>query len=90
MITYMKLKFGAPSKIWDGNKTPAKRWLGAVTPPVQGLFGYDWQGRYADFGAGGHVDIGTLVDSATLAMVDIGTGSYFNTGPMIVYFWACA
>lgn len=89
MITYMKLKFGEPKKIWDGNKSAAKRWLGAVTPPVQGLFGYDWQGRFADFGAGGHVDIGKLIDPAGMSMVDVGTGSYFNTGAMIVYFWAC-
>lgn len=90
MINYMKSKFGTPKKIWDGKQSAAKRWLGTVTPPVQGLFGYDWQGRFADFGAGGHVDIGKLINSASMTMVDIGTGAYYNTGAMIVYFWECA
>ncbi len=89
MISYMKLRFGAPKKVWDGNKPAGKRWLGAVTPPAHGLFGYDWQGRIADFGAGGHVDIGRLTDASTMGMTDVGTGSYFNPGAMIVYLWEC-
>jgi hypothetical protein len=87
MITYLTSAFGTPVKIWDGNKAAGKQWLGTIKAPTQGIFGYDWQGRIADFGAGGHVDIGRLVDSGGLKITDIGTGSYFNQGPMIVYFW---
>jgi Type VI secretion system (T6SS), amidase effector protein 4 len=90
MIEYMKAKFDAPMKIWDGNKAAGKQWLGAVTPPTQGIFGYDWQGRTADFGASGHVDIGKLTDPANVSISEFGTGQYFIGGPMIVYFWACA
>jgi hypothetical protein len=90
MIKYLNAKFDAPVKIWDGNKAVGKQWLGGVTPPTQGIVGYDWQGRTADFGASGHVDIGKLTDAKSAAITDIGTGSYFRTGPMIVYFWACA
>ncbi len=88
MITYMKSAFGAPKKIWDGNaKTP---WLSAVTPPVHGIFGYDWQGRMADFGASGHVDIGKLINPENVSVTEVGTGSYFKSGAMIVFFWECA
>jgi Type VI secretion system (T6SS), amidase effector protein 4 len=90
MITYMKLKFGDPKKIWDGNKPDGKRWLAAVKPPVSGIVGYDWQGRTADFGASGHVDIGKLTSSTDASITEVGTGSYFNPGAMIVFFWECA
>jgi Type VI secretion system (T6SS), amidase effector protein 4 len=89
MITYMKGKFGNPVKIWDGNKAAGKQLLGTVTPPTQGIFGYDWQGRTADFGASGHVDIGKLTNPDNLSISEIGTGQYFIGGAMIVYFWAC-
>jgi Type VI secretion system (T6SS), amidase effector protein 4 len=90
MITYMKAKFGTPVKIWDGNKAAGKQWLSAITPPAQGIFGYDWQGRTADFGASGHVDIGKLTDPKNVSIGEIGTGQYFIQGAMIVYFWECA
>ena len=88
MITYLRGKYGRPVLIFDGDKRADKEWLGAVTPPVQGIFGYDWQGRIADFGATGHVDIGRLPDSKVSSITDIGTGAYFTDGPMKVYFWA--
>lgn len=91
MIAYMKAKFGKPVLVWDGRKKPEKRWLGAVKLPTQGMFGYDWQGRIADFGATGHVDIGRLFDSGGEVMIaDFGTAAYFESGPMLVYFWECS
>lgn len=88
MLTYLRGKYGQPILIFDGAKRTDKEWLGAVTPPVQGIFGYDWQGRIAEFGATGHVDIGKLRDANVANITDIGTGAYFTDGPMKVYFWA--
>lgn len=91
MITYMKAKFGKPVLIWDGRKKSDKRWLGAVKLPTQGMLGYDWQGRIADFGATGHVDIGRLYEANGEPFIaDYGTAAYFEPGPMLVYFWECA
>jgi len=87
MISYLRVKYGEPVMIFDGSKRSEKEWLGTVTPPVQGIFGYDWQGRIAEFGATGHVDIGKLKDTNVANISDIGTGAYFNDGPMKVYFW---
>ncbi len=88
MITYMKAKFGTPKKIWDGRKQGNQRWLDAVKTPTQGLIGYDWQGRFADFGASGHVDIGKITGSgASLSISEFGTNSYFKEGAMIVFMW---
>ena len=90
MIAYMKSVFGKPVKIWDGNKAAGKQWLAAVKLPTQGIFGYDWQGRTADFGASGHVDIGKLTESGGQPFIsEYGTNQYFLLGPMIVYFWEC-
>ncbi len=89
MITYMKHAFGEPKTIWDGRRSGQKKWLGAVTLPAQGLLGYDWQGRIADFGAGGHVDIGRISQTNILGINEIGTGAYFKEGPMIVHLWKC-
>ena len=47
MIAYMRGKFGAPIKIFDGARRSEKEWLGAVKPPIQGIFGYDWHGPIA-------------------------------------------
>jgi hypothetical protein len=88
MISYLRAKYGKPVKIFDGDKAADKEWLGAVTPPVQGIFGYDWQGRIADFGATGHVDIGRMPDADVKNITDIGTGAYFKDGAMKVFFWA--
>lgn len=88
MITYLRTKYGKPVKIFDGDKKADKEWLGTVTPPVQGVFGYDWQGRIADFGATGHVDIGKLPNSDVANVTEIGTGAFFKDGPMKVFFWA--
>jgi hypothetical protein len=90
MITYLKAKYGKPVLIFDGQKSSDKEWLGAVTPPAQGIFGYDWQGRIADFGATGHVDIGKLPDSNVANITEIGTGAYFEDGAMKVFFWKSA
>jgi hypothetical protein len=91
MIAYMKSKFGKPVKVWDGQKAADKQWLGGVTLPTQGMFGYDWEGRIADFGATGHVDIGKLSEvGGKVHISDIGTGHYFKACPMKVYFWECA
>jgi hypothetical protein len=91
MISYMKVQFGSPVKVWDGRKADGKRWLGGVKLPAQGLFGYDWQGRIADFGATGHVDIGKVTDSGSGPLVsEFGTGAYLEAGAMIVYFWECS
>ena len=91
MIAYMKSAFGKPVKIWDGNKGAGKRWLASIKLPTQGIFGYDWQGRTADFGASGHVDIGKLSESGGQQYItEFGTGQYFLPGPMIVYFWECS
>jgi len=75
-------------KIFDGSKRTAKEWLGTATPPIQGIFGYDWQGRIELFGASGHVDIGHMPDANVANIIDIGTGAYFMDGPMKVFFWA--
>jgi len=88
MIVYLKSKYGAPKLIFDGNKRSDKEWTGAISTPAQGMFGYDWQGRVAEFGATGHVDIGRLPDSNPANITDIGTGAYFLDGPMKVFFWA--
>jgi hypothetical protein len=88
MISYLRAKYGKPVKIFDGDKAADKEWLGAVTPPVQGIFGYDWQGRIADFGATGHVDIGRMPDADVKNITEIGTGAYFKDGAMKVFFWA--
>jgi hypothetical protein len=90
MISYLRAKYGKPKLIFDGGKSADKEWLGTVTPPVQGIFGYDWQGRIADFGATGHVDIGRLPDGEVKNITEIGTGAYFKDGPMKVFFWAAA
>lgn len=90
MITYLKSKYGKPVKIFDGSKAPDKEWLGTVTPPVEGILGYDWEGRIADFGATGHVDIGKLPDADVANVTEIGTGAYFVDGPMRVYLWKSA
>lgn len=90
MISYLRAKYGKPKLVFDGNKSADKEWLGAVTPPLQGIFGYDWQGRIADFGATGHVDIGHMPDADVKNITEIGTGAYFNDGPMKVFFWAAA
>ena len=90
MITYMKAKYGKPKPIFDGSKTGAGKWNAPVATPAQGLFGYDWQGRIADFGATGHVDIGRLPTADVRQITDIGTGAYFNEGAMKVFFWAAA
>lgn len=90
MITYLRSKYGKPALIFDGGKKADKEWLGAVTPPVQGVFGYDWQGRIADFGASGHVDIGKLPTADVTGIAEYGTGAYFLDGPMKVFFWASA
>jgi hypothetical protein len=88
MIAYLKATYGKPALIFDGAKVGPKEWTGAVKPPVQGIFGYDWQGRIADFGATGHVDIGRLPSADVRQVTDIGTGAYFIDGPMKVFFWA--
>jgi hypothetical protein len=88
MIAYLRLKYGKPVLIFDGSKPAEKEWLGTVKPPIQGIFGYDWQGKIAEFGATGHVDIGRLPDADVDNITDIGTGAHFNDGPMRVYFWA--
>jgi hypothetical protein len=90
MITYLGMVYGRGSLIFDGARKAEKEWLGAVKPPVQGIFGYDWQGRIADFGATGHVDIGRLPDTNVANVTEYGTGAYFEDGPMKVYFWASA
>lgn len=90
MITYLRSKYGKPALIFDGDKKADKEWRGAVKPPVQGVFGYDWQGRIADFGASGHVDIGRLPSADVTGITEYGTGAYFLDGPMKVYFWASA
>lgn len=88
MIAYMKAKFGAGKKVWDGRKQSNQRWLNAVKVPTQGMFAYDWQGRIADFGATGHVDIGKLTGSSTSPYIsEVGTKSYFIEGAMIVHMW---
>lgn len=90
MITYLRTKYGKGVLIFDGDKKADKEWRGAVKPPVQGIFGYDWQGRIADFGATGHVDIGKLPSTDVTAIAEYGTGAYFRDGPMKVYFWGSA
>lgn len=90
MITYLGVTYGRAALIFDGNRKAEKEWRSAVKPPVQGIFGYDWQGRIADFGATGHVDIGLLPDADVANITEYGTGAYFLDGPMKVYFWACA
>jgi hypothetical protein len=90
MIAYLRETFGEPVKIFDGSKRTDKEWLGAVKPPIQGIFGYDWQGAIALFGATGHVDIGRMPDANVANIIDIGTGAYFIDGPMKVYFWAAS
>ena len=47
-------------------------------------FGYDWQGRFADFGAGGHVDIGKLPSTDIRHITQVGTDHYFRECPMKV------
>ncbi len=88
MIAYLREKYGQPVKIFDGSKRTANEWLGTVTPPIQGVFGYDWQGAIKLFGATGHVDIGHMPDANVANIIDIGTGAYFIDGPMKVFFWA--
>jgi len=88
MIAYLRLTYGRPVLIFDGAKDSEKEWLGTVAPPIKGIFCYDWQGPIAEFGATGHVDIGRMKDADVDAISDIGTGAYFNDGPMRVYFWA--
>jgi hypothetical protein len=90
MITYLNVQYGKGTLIFDGAKRSDREWRGAVRPPVKGIFGYDWQGRVADFGATGHVDIGRLPDSDVSHITDIGTGAYFKDGPMKVFFWAAS
>jgi hypothetical protein len=90
MIKYLRGRYGKPIKIFNGSKSADKEWLGAVTPPIQGIFGYDWEGRIADFGATGHVDIGRMPDDDVDNITEIGTGAYFEDGPMRVYFWAAS
>jgi hypothetical protein len=88
MIAYLRLTYGKPVLIFDGSNSSEKEWLGTVTPPIKGIFCYDWQGPVAEFGATGHVDIGHMKDADVDGITDIGTGAYFNDGPMRVYFWA--
>lgn len=87
MISYLRSRYGQPVLIFDGNKKADKEWPGSVTLPAQGVFGYDWQGRMADFGATGHVDIGKLSSADAAGLSEYGTGAYFLDGPMKVYFW---
>lgn len=63
---------------------------GRTLEGVQGVFGYDWQGRIANFGATGHVDIGKLPTADVTGITEYGTGAYFMDGPMKVYFWGSA
>ena len=88
MIAYLRLTYGRPVLIFDGSKSTEQEWLGTVTPPIKGIFCYDWQGPTAEFGATGHVDIGRMADADVDGITDIGTGAYFNDGPMRVFFWA--
>lgn len=88
MISYLRIKYGAPVLIFDGARKAEKEWLGSVQPPVQGIFGYDWQGRIAEFGATGHVDVERMPDANVANVTEIGTGAYFVDGPMKVFFWA--
>jgi hypothetical protein len=90
MIAYLHGKYGEPVKVFDGTKRTDKEWLGTVTPPIQGIFGYDWEGAIRVFGATGHVDIGRMRDANVANISDVGTGAYFMDGPMKVYFWASA
>jgi hypothetical protein len=87
MIAYLRLTYGKPVLIFDGAKDSDEEWLGTVKPPIKGIFGYDWQGPLAEFGATGHVDIGRMQDADVDHISDIGTGAYFNDGLMRVYFW---
>ena len=90
MISYMKSRYGKPVKKWDGNKKPGANLLEAVKVPTQGIIGYDWQGRTADFGASGHIDIGKMIDIGGQVHISLtGTGQYFISGPMLVYMWEC-
>lgn len=87
MIAYLRLTYGKPVLVFDGSKDDSEEWLGTVKPPIKGIFGYDWQGPLAEFGATGHVDIGRMDDADVDHISDIGTGAYFNDGLMRVYFW---
>lgn len=87
MIAYLRKRYGAPIKIFDGTGKDDTRLTGKATFPTQGIIGYDWQGKYADFGASGHVDIGRLPSSKVDDVAEIGTGAYFNDGRMKVYLW---
>jgi hypothetical protein len=87
MMAYLRLTYGRPVLVFDGTKSDEKEWLGAVTPPIKGIFCYDWQGPLAEFGATGHVDLGRMQNADVDAITDFGTGTYFNDGPMKVFFW---
>lgn len=90
MIAYLKNRYGRPVLVFDGAKSGDAKWIAPVTAPAQGIFGYDWQGRFADFGAGGHVDIGKLPSKDVRQITQVGTAQYFKEGPMKVFFWASA
>jgi hypothetical protein len=87
MITYLKETFGKGVLVWDGTKGEGKRAVGKLKETAQGILGYDWQGRIADFGATGHVDIGQIAGGDVGQIGQIGTGAYFATGAMKVFFW---
>lgn len=80
MKRYLTKTYGEPKEIYSYGKYSKE----VANMNGQGIILFEWQGRIADFGATGHVD---------LAEISRGTPvceghCYFVAGPMKAYFWS--
>ena len=86
MKKYLEKNFGKGTLIYDAMKDHAS--LTNIDRPTQGIVVFIWSGKYADFGATGHVDLLSVAPGAVACQ---GACYWWDKqGPMTAYLWPTA